>query len=300
MVLSALSERKHVYNGIPFAKDLDDAADMMTAWREAGTVAAVDAFMQAVPAMRQAKRMIADGWAGDLFGAEIAFEAPLFTAAQTNVPGYVWFADPANGASALRNLGSHMLHLAVDFFGPMASLVADQSLALKSWPVADADPVEPQVADSASVLMRTDADMPLRMTANWSKMAGDGFRFSIWGSKGRLEMHAPVFPMAHDTQLRGSTDPSLGTAALKPIAIADDLKTIAGSSVHADKPETGLLPLAAIFASMVDEVRGRGRAAPDFAQAWHVQNVIEAAERSAGERRWIDLEELETAGRFNN
>jgi predicted dehydrogenase len=104
MVMAALGAGKHVYNGIPFAKDLADARAMVGAWQKAGTVAVVDAFMQAVPAIVQMKRMIDEGWIGEIFGADIAFEAPLFSAAQTNVPSYAWFADPANGASAGRNL----------------------------------------------------------------------------------------------------------------------------------------------------------------------------------------------------
>src|SRR3546814_17372638 len=99
---------------------------MAAAWRSAGTVAVVDAFMQAVPAIVQMKAMIAAGWIGEVFGADVAFEVPLFSAAQTHVPGYVWFADPANGARAGRNLGSHMLHLRVHAFGPLPSDTADQ------------------------------------------------------------------------------------------------------------------------------------------------------------------------------
>lgn len=289
MVLAALEHGKHVYNGIPFAKDLPDAEEMASAWHRAGTVAAVDAFMQAVPAMVQMKDMIGEGWVGDTFGAEISFEAPLFTAAMTNVPGYVWFADPANGASALRNLGSHMLHLLVDFFGPVTSVVADQSLALTAWPVEGEDPVVPRVADSASLLLRFDSELPVRLNANWSKMAGDGFRFSVWGSRGRLEARAPVFPMAHDTLLYGSQNPELGAVYLEPVAIRSDLKRVAGSRAVADQPETGLLPMAAIFALMVAEIGGDGRAAPDFGQALIVQRIIEAAERSAKARRWIDI-----------
>src|SRR3546814_12621866 len=72
------------------------------------------------------KAMIDAGWIGEVFGADVAFEVPLFSAAQTNVPGYVWFADPANGASAGRNLGSHMLHLLVHAFGTVASVTSDQ------------------------------------------------------------------------------------------------------------------------------------------------------------------------------
>ena len=288
MVMAALGAGKHVYNGIPFAKDLADARAMHAAWLSAGTVAVVDAFMQAVPAMMQMKAMIEAGWIGEVFGADIAFEVPLFSAAQTNVPGYVWFADPANGASAGRNLGSHMLHLLVHFFGPVAAAAADQSLALKAWPL-DGGTIRPAVPDRASILLRHASGLPTRLEANWCKIGGDGFRFSAWGSKGRIEARAPVFPMAHDTRLFGTRDAGLGCAAMGEIAVEPEYLAVRGCRAVADRPETGLLALASIFAAMRDAIGGAGAAAPDFAQALHVQEVVEAAMLASSERRWIDL-----------
>lgn len=288
MVLAALSAGKHVYNGIPFARDLADAREMHRAWQAAGTVAAVDAFIQAVPALVQMKTMVEDGWIGRPFGAEIAFESPLFTAAQTNVPGYAWFADPANGASALRNLGSHLLHLLVHFFGPVGAVAADLDLALRAWPL-DGETIRPQVPDRASLLLRHASGLPVRLEANWAKIGGDGFRFSVWGESGRLEARAPVFPMAHDTRLLGTRDPGLGNVELQPIALEPRHVAVPGCSARADRPETGLLALASIFASMRDAIAGKGSAAPDFAQALHVQQVVEIAVQAAEQRRWLDV-----------
>ena len=238
MVMAALGAGKHVYNGIPFAKDLADARAMTDAWRKAGTVAVVDAFMQAVPAMVQMKAMVDAGWLGEVFGADIAFEVPLFSAAQTNVPGYVWFADAANGASAGRNLGSHMLNLLVHFFGPVASVASDMSLALNDWPL-DGKVIRPEVPDRASMLLRHASGLPTRLEANWCKIGGDGFRYSVWGSKGRLEARAPVFPMAHDTRLFGTRDPALGTAAMEAIAIERGYLAVPGCHAVADRPDRG-------------------------------------------------------------
>lgn len=288
MVMTALAAGKHVYNGIPFAKDLSDARAMADAWRAAGTVAVVDAFMQAVPAMVQMKAMLDAGWIGETFGADVAFEVPLFSEAQTNVPGYVWFADPANGASAGRNLGSHMLHLLVHFFGPVAALTADQSLALKDWPL-DGETIHPAVPDRASMLLRHASGLPTRLEANWCKIGGDGFRFSIWGSKGRLEARAPVFPMAHDTSLFGTRNPALGSATMEIVPIEPEYLAVPGCHAVADRPETGLLALASIFARMRDAIAGHGPAAPDFAQALHVHELVEAAVRASDERRWVDI-----------
>jgi hypothetical protein len=57
------------------------------------------------------KEMIAQDVIGEIHGFRIAIDLPLFTQVRVNAPHYVWFADPANAASAMRNNGSHMLHL---------------------------------------------------------------------------------------------------------------------------------------------------------------------------------------------
>src|ERR1700730_4959921 len=41
MVLAALRNRKHVYNGIPFAADVDRARELHRAWKASGSVAIV-------------------------------------------------------------------------------------------------------------------------------------------------------------------------------------------------------------------------------------------------------------------
>lgn len=291
MVLAAFANGKHVYNGIPFAKDMADAIEMLAAWRQAGTVAAVDAFMQTVPALILLKEMVEEGFIGQPFGARISFDAPLFTATKTHVPGYTWFADPSNGASAMRNLGSHMINLLVHLFGPVDRVVADSSRQLDVWIGPKGEPIRPQVADTETMLLRFVSGLPAQVQACWSMMDGPGFQLEVWGSNGRLEARAPVFPMAHDTKLFASCRSGLGTRTCTLVPIPDRLKTCVRSSAHADRPELGLLPMATIFASMRDAINGRGKAAPDFAQAFHVQQVVEAAAKSVLGSKWVSVRE---------
>ena len=73
------------------------------------------------------------------------------------------------------------------------------------------------------------------------------------------------------------------------IAVAPEYLTVPGCHAVADRPETGMLALASIFAAMRDAIHGVGTTAPDFAQGLHVQHVVEAAAQASDERRWIDL-----------
>ncbi|WP_239025859.1 Gfo/Idh/MocA family protein [Sphingomonas paeninsulae] len=72
MVLAALRHGKHVYNGIPFAADIDRAREIHDAWLGSKSIAVVDAFAQWIPAHRLAKKMIDEGYLGQPFGAPVA------------------------------------------------------------------------------------------------------------------------------------------------------------------------------------------------------------------------------------
>lgn len=91
MVLSALRAGKHVYNGIPFAADLERAHELHEAWRDSGRVGCVDAFVQWLPAHRLLKEMIDEGFLGQPFGGPLRFHLSLFNQPRLNFP-FNWFA----------------------------------------------------------------------------------------------------------------------------------------------------------------------------------------------------------------
>lgn len=43
---------------------------------------------------------------------------------------------------------------------------------------------------------------------------------------------------------------------------------------------------------MIRAIKCESLAAPDFAQAWFVERVLEAARRSPVEKRWVRIEEI--------
>ena len=291
MVTAALDNGKHVYCGIPFAPNYALAKDMTDRLAAAGTVGAVDAFVQAVPAFVHMKELIKEGYVGEMFGFRACVAQPLFTARQINVPGYAWFADAKNAASAMRNNGSHFLHLLVHLFGDIQSIVSDQSLRLKKWPT-DTGIIEPEVPDHAYAILKFASGLSGELASIWSMPDGPGYRLEVWGSHGRLVACAPVFPHAFDTQLFGGKGAGIGEFTEQKIEIPERLKRLVRSDFHADTPQPAVFPMASIFSSMLDEMEGKGKAAPGFPQALHVQRVVEAAARSSDERRWVDVVEI--------
>ena len=290
MVKAAFAAGKHVYQGIPFAQSLAAARELNELHRASGRVAAVDAFIQAAPAMVYMKELIDQGQIGDVQGFNIRFDSGLFTEARTYTPGYTWFAEPANGASAMRNTGSHALHLLVHLLGPVHEIVSDQSLRLREWKMDDGPAIKPEVPDTSYNLIRLRNGISGMLQTVWTMVDGPGFRIDVWGTKGRLAAVSTIFPQSYSCKLFRSDDVAFMVLDEHEIEVPERLKALPGISIHADEPRMGVFPMACIYASMLREMDGKGHASPDFAQALHVQEVVEAAAVSSAERRWVAVE----------
>src|SRR5581483_6282859 len=116
IVLGALRNGKHVYNSIPFASNLERARELHQAWQASGKVGVVDAFSEWLPAHRLMKEMLDEGFLGQPFGGTCHFQLSLFNKPHPQFP-YNWFWQAGLGVSALRNLGSHALHMLLFLFG---------------------------------------------------------------------------------------------------------------------------------------------------------------------------------------
>lgn len=291
IVTAALDQRKHVFSSMPFAASHASALDMVSRWRTAGTVAIVDAPAQAVPAMAYLKALIDEGQLGEIFGIRASLDLPNFTAAQTNMPKMTWFGDPANGTSAFRNLGSHILHPLVHIFGRVESIVSDQSIRLRSWPMKDAEAIQTRVPDTTYAIARFATGISGQLSFAWSMVAGLGTRIEVWGARGHILLTAPLLPQSQ-SRLYFNDNPAFGERLDNELSIPDQFKTIAGTQVHADQVNGLQFPMTAVYRSLVDEILGAGKAAPNFDQALHVHEILDAASRSSDERRWVDISEI--------
>lgn len=288
MVLAALLNGKHVYNGIPFAADLDSARELHEAWKASGKIAVVDAFSEWVPAIRQAKEMIDGGFLGQPFGGTCTFNMPLFNEPHPHFP-YNWFWQKGLGVSAVRNMGSHALHLMVHLFGEIDELVAHDGQLLGEWRFPDGSPITPETNDFANMMLRFKSGMVIQFQVSWSAALGPGWSLEAFGSNGRIEAKAPSFPTARDTTLRAGT---LGGTGVEEVHIPERLFQIPDVEITADfEPQASYL-VALSMNEMVQAIRGAGQARPDFEQAWFIERVQEAVRRSAEERRWVRLDEI--------
>jgi predicted dehydrogenase len=288
MVLSALAKGKHVYNAVPFAADLDRARALHRAWKASGSTAIVDAYSQWLPAHAQAKRMIDQGYLGQFFGGTCIFNMGLFNQPHPQFP-YNWFAEGGHGVSAMRNLGSHALHMLVFLFGEVEELIADDRQLLNEWKFPDGSVVTPQTNDFVTMTLRFASGMTIQLQVSWSATVGRGWHLDAFGSDGRLAVSAPSFPTSTETVLYAGT---LGSKTIEPVEIDPELMQPPGIAI-----DTAVFPpaahgMAVSMHNMVEAIRGEAVAAPDFGQAWTVERVLEAARRSSEMRRWVRLDEI--------
>lgn len=288
MVLAALRHKKHVYNSIPFAADVDHARSLHRAWKSSGLTAIVDAFSEWIPAHRAAKQMLQDGYIGQPFGGTCKFNISLFNKPHPQFP-YNWFSQKGMGVSAVRNLGSHALHMLVYTFGEIDELAADDSQLLKEWHFPDGSIIHPETNDFANALIRFKSGMVLQLQVSWSATVPEGWRLEAFGSKGRFVAAAPSFPTALDTTLHAGT---LESGTLERVELPEPFMRTAGIGIDAGTQIAPAYPMALAMNSMVEAIRGHGVARPDFEQAWYVERIQEAVRRAAADRRWVKVAEV--------
>lgn len=288
MVLDALRAGKHVYNGIPFAADIDHARAIHDAWRASGRVGVTDAFSQWVPAIAQAKAMIVDGYLGMPMGGHALFNLSLFNRPHPNFP-YNWFADGTAGVSAMRNLGSHMLNILVHIFGEAAEVMADDRQLLAEWRYSDGSMLRPETNDYANLIVRFASGFTLPVQLSWSASVGLGFRLDMFGTDGRILITDPSFPTTMNARIEAG---KTGGGALCPVEITPERLRPDGIAIDIAAQPQAVHGMAIGMQRMVQAIQGKGQGAPDFAQAWHVERILEAARRSSLERRSVAIEEI--------
>lgn len=293
MVLAAIRHGKHIYNACPHAPDWGGSSKIAAAMAEARLCGMVDAFSAHLPAHRQMHAMLADGYIGTPMAGHCLFNLSLFNRPDKRFP-YGWFADGTAGVSALRNHGSHMLHMLIHLFGPVEELVADDTQVLPQWVYPDGEIVEPQTNDLANIILRFHSGLRMTMQVGWNMPVPSGWVIDVHGTSGRLRAEAPSFPTARDTVLWSGT---IG-GALEPVALPDAFTHDPRVALDWQAAVPPSYPMAIAMQGLVDAIAGQREPAPDFVRAHEVERVLEAIRRSSASRQWVrpaDVEEERNA-----
>jgi predicted dehydrogenase len=285
MAVAAARAGKHIHCEKPLAQDAGVARAMVDAADAAGVKTQVGFNYLKNPVLKLAQEMIATGELGEITGFRGIHAEDFMVSPQ--VP-WSWRLDPAGGAGALADLGSHIIALARFLLGPIASLTADLHTVVGERPVAAGatQTRKVEVDDIARLTVRFARGCGGTLEANWMATGRKmQLAFEVSGTKGGLAFTQERFNELHwyragdDPRLAGFTRIEAGPqhAPYRNFCIApghqigfNDLKTIE-------------------VAGFLAAIAGGPPSGPDFREAWEIQKVIDTTIAASRARGWLDV-----------
>ncbi|MBB5707438.1 putative dehydrogenase [Sphingopyxis panaciterrulae] len=286
MVLAALEHGKHVFASANFAPDLTSARRMRDAARAAGTVCALDSVFAWQAAHRQVKRLVETGTAGTPFAVNARLHISHFATPTAGGSGWRWFGVKKHGASAMRNLGTHSLHLLTWLLGPVEAVVGQTMIARKKWVFDDGTSMRPEVDDTAQLLLRFASGAMGTLALGWSSPGKSGWQMEISGQAMTLMTRDDQgFACGPRLELLGAGNGD----TLQPLQIDPDLAEPAGLFFSDTPAIPQIYDIAPALQQMLRAIREGGVAVPDFEAAFHVEAILDAALRSSETGQWASV-----------
>ena len=133
VVLEAFAAGKHVLCEKPLANTLEEAAEMVLAWRKAGTIGMINFNYRQVPAVMLAKKLIDEGRLGEIRSFRARYLQDWLH--DENAPMSWRLQREFAGSGALGDIGAHITDLAHMLIGPIESVTGMLATAVTSRPL---------------------------------------------------------------------------------------------------------------------------------------------------------------------
>lgn len=283
VVLEALAAGKHVFCEKPLANTLADAAEMVQAWRRAGTISMINFNYRKVPAVMLARQIIEEGRIGEIrsFRAQYLQDWLHDDAAPMGWRLQKEFA----GSGALGDIGAHITDLAHMLIGPINSVTGMLKTAVPSRPLeSDPGAVGNVTVDDWAGFMATFENGATGMFEASRLATGRKNRnsFEINGSKGSI-----AFNLERLNELEVYLDddaPEL--RGFRTILVTE------GSHPYVNRwwPAGHIIGWEHTHVHQVHDllvgIKYGINPSPDFVDGYRCQAVLDAVERSAASGRW--------------
>ncbi|HET7339811.1 MAG TPA: Gfo/Idh/MocA family oxidoreductase [Candidatus Dormibacteraeota bacterium] len=264
----------------PLAVTYAQAISALDAVREAGVLNAVGFNYRRLPAVSLMQRMIGEGAVGTIRLVRATWLSDEFV--DPAIP-FDWRFDHAMGGSTIADLGSHLIDMATWMAGPIAE-VSGQMATFTTERSSKAVTVDD--ASSALVQFKSGARGVFEMARTAVRRPCD-FTFEVNGDQGTL-----VFDYARLNELRfGDGADQVELYGMRTIRAEHETHPYARNWW----PVGQGVGYGSSFVNHLGDLLEAwpdGPWQPDFAQGAAVQQVCEAIERSAIERRWVDVDEI--------
>lgn len=265
IALRALDLGKPVFAEKPMASDLAAARRMAEAARQRKIAAAVDFNFHQIASWQRAKTMLDDGAIGALRHVTVHWHVEN-RSTQMRMRNWKTLSD--DGGGVLGNFVSHCFHYLEWFCGPLAGL----SARLGGLPGDDT------LQTTAVMALAFASGAPASLSMSCASFLGPGHRLAFYGEDGTLVLDNTGADYMRGFALLHARRP---TAALERLAVDDP--------ADAQYPDGRIAPVSRLVKGFLDAVERGGAAKPGFAEGYRVQQLIDAAQRSHRDGRWIDV-----------
>jgi predicted dehydrogenase len=287
IALAAIDHGKHVYCEKPLAMNYTQAREMWSRSQSAGVKTGMQYNPRVDPAMIKLRELITSGHIGDITHVDLHMASDF--CADPNLPMMWRFEKAVAGTGALGDMGTYMIDLARWFLGEFEAVSGMMTTRITERPIApeNFDMFEnlayardnrrnnqtPQTAQTGVVDNEDETVFLARFEAGAtgiikaSRIHNDG-KLKIHGSEGTLERDSASGKIV--SKLRAEREPTE-----VDVPARDPNETIASHFVR----------------NLADD----GDEGPTFYDGMKNMAVIDAVVRSAAERRWVELAEVEAA-----
>jgi predicted dehydrogenase len=293
IVLAALAAGKHVICEKPLANSLAEAKEMLDAAREAGTVNTVCFNYRRAPAVQLAKRLIDDGRLGTIRHWRATYLQDFIMDPEFPL---IWrLKKELAGSGALGDIGAHIVDLSQFLLGGISEVVGMMETFVKERPLEEASAGgglstsggaqtgEVTVDDAAAFLARFEGGAIGTFEATrFAAGRRNKNAFEINGSKGSVAFdlermnELEVFFVDDDADVQG----------FRTVNVTEPDHPYAG----AWWPPGHILGYEHTFVhtikDLMDGIAKDASPAPTFEDAYRVQAVLDAVERSAEGGGW--------------
>jgi predicted dehydrogenase len=290
MVAAALAGCKHVVNQIPFAVSAQAAEAMADQQRRAGKVGIVAASILGLPQLGLMKRMIEEGYLGEVFQVGCRWNISLFNPPVPNF-AWPWFSDPAEGVGVTRNHGSHMLHAMLHLFGPIERATGEVETFVKEWSPGAGETVQARTDATLTGLVRFRSGALGQVSTSWVAVDSPGFVIEAFGRDGYMRLSSEKYPSAHGTVLVAArANPQVRPTA-RPVPLPDEFLTAGGARLEPE-PGSQVLSMARLYEGMLGAIRSGGEPLGSFTRAAEVQRIVEAFYAASVSHSWVEVERM--------
>jgi predicted dehydrogenase len=285
LALAALEQGLHVLCEKPLALTLPQAEEMARRADEAGVTTLVPFTYRYTPSARYLKELIDGGYLGRLYHAHLRYYAGF-----GRDGAYSWrFDRRLAGSGAVGDIGAHFLHLAEWLFGEITDLCADLAGQV-SRPERDPNGAPYEVLDDSALLLLRFAGgaqgvLHASTLAHEETPFGQRHEIDAHGSGGTLRQR---IDWDRRQEVWGHRP---GEGPQQRLDIPDRIWGTARREVVTETYKDLFRLEGRMVREFAEAARSGRRLRPDFGDGLRVQRLIDAAQRSALERRWVAVEE---------